>query len=247
MLNFAPLSIENWAVYAPASKSFASDDCKTIRIPANLKRRCSNISKKTLEVASQAMGDRRIDHAVFCSQHGELSCTASLLKGICHKTILSPMNFSQSVHNTAAGLFSVMHNLHQDMVTIAAGDNTFLMGMLETLIWMQLNPGKTVLFVMFDEHIPEEYAAFNVRDSHEYAVAFLLTDDRKKTADKLNLSVSTTVQICNDEVELDIDCARKYPLALEFLEWLLHSTTRKLIQNNDNKIFRWHKIDVQGI
>ena len=41
------------------------------------------------------------------------------------------------------------------MTSIAAGDNTFLMAMVEAITWMQLNPGKNVLLVMFDEHIPE--------------------------------------------------------------------------------------------
>ena len=103
------LSVKGWSVYAPDLDIFKNNKLDTSSIPANLKRRCSHASKMALGVANQVMMSNEIDYVIFGSQHGEISCTIELLKDICNKTILSPLNFSQSVLvNTAAGLFSVI-------------------------------------------------------------------------------------------------------------------------------------------
>ena len=234
------LSIDNLVVYAPEHTTFANNDsfCKFASIPANLKRRCSKASKIALEAANRAKGQKEVQHAVFCSQHGELDCAVNLLQDIAHKQLLSPMEFSQSVHNTAAGLFSVMHNFNQDTVTIAAGENTFLMGMLEAFTWLQLNPGKTLLLVIFNAYMPVEYQAFNDIVNDEYAVAFLLVDNVHQEN-----SVSFSIQAAANERQ---NTNKKTPAALEFVEWFLHSATKELIQSATWQNFRWHRNDINS-
>lgn len=233
-MSFPILFIENLVVYTADSKPFKNKNNgdKTTAIPRHLIRRCSTASKIALEVANQALRQRQIDHAVFCSQHGELECAASLLKDIAHKNLLSPVHFSQSVHNTAAGLFSVMHNLHQDIVSLAAGENTFFMGVLEAFAWIQLNPRKTLLFVMFDAQIPVEYQALNVKNNDEYAMAFLVNDHGDKES-----SISLSVQMCDSQPS----CIKKTFPALEFLEWFLYAPTKELTQNANHQTFKWQK------
>jgi hypothetical protein len=217
-------TVKNWAAWAPGIHSredwlawstapFApngNDRIKPTSIPPQLKRRCSHLTKVALEVSNQAMDTHTIDYAVFCSQHGELQCTVELLKDLASHTLLSPTHFSQSVHNTAAGLFSVMHKLHHNITSLAAGDNTFKMGLIDACTWLQLHPTDTVLLAMFDEYIPEIYQ----QNNFEYAVAFLLTNGPDKfTLDSRRSLPSSSIGGGNDN--------KKIPPALSFLaRWI---------------------------
>ncbi len=248
-LNMIPipqsLSIKNWAAWAPCLSSkeswlswsktpvvpFGDDTIKTTTIPPMLKRRCSNMSKMALETSNLALANHNIDYAVFCSQHGELNCTINLLKGICEQSVLSPMRFSQSVHNTSAGLFSVIHNMQQNMTSIAAGDCTFQIGMLEALTWLTLNPKKTALLTMFDDYIPNEYQSLKIQNNHQYAVALLLTND-SSCAPLISVTLDTLNQSNNN---------KNLPPALEFLAWFLQTSKKDLTQSTNNQTFIWHK------
>lgn len=233
------LSIKNWAVWSPNHAT---------SIPAHLKRRCSQATKMALEVANQAMGDNRIDYAIFASQHGEIARSVTLLQDISAKTILSPTNFSQSVHNTAAGLFSVMHNLRVDTTSIAAGDATFFMGMLEASSWLKSNPHQIVLLVIFDERMPKEYQSLQIKNGDcEHAVAFLLTEHASSSATSylsftLQQSIfSAVVTAVDDDASAKLDANKNPPLAVEFLQWLLDPVSAELVQKTSRYACKWDK------
>jgi hypothetical protein len=236
------LAIDSWAAWTPELPRLDN---------LNLKRRCSHASKMAISTATQAMNNQSIDYAIFCSQHGELNCTASLLKDIYNKEILSPLHFSQSVHNTAAGLFSVLHHLREDMTTIAAGINSFFMGILEASSWLHLNPGKLVLLTMFDEAIPPIYQELNIQNNHAYSVSLLLSDQTKNiSAISLKISVGAGFSPRLQNALLPTRAkARAYkglknhsqPPALEFLEWVLQSDVKELSQNTSQYTINWQK------
>jgi hypothetical protein len=234
MINSQLLSIQNWEAWVPQLPSLKNSST-VATISANLKRRCSHLSKIALETANKAaINPQQIDYAVFCSRHGELACATDLLKDICNKAPLSPAKFSQSVHNTVAGLFCVMHHLQINTISIAARSNTFLMGMLEAFTWLKLNPNKTVLLVIYDEHTPEEFKTLNVGDDSEYAIALLLTDTSTKASSISFTLDNNTKQSSN----------KKMPLAIEFLQWYLEPTAKELIQKTNNYTAKWCKTDV---
>ncbi len=239
------LSVIDWAAWAPGLTKkedwlswsenpvipSGNAEIKPTSIPADIRRRCSHLSKMALEVSTQMLMSHSVDYAVFCSQHGELKRTVGLLQDIAAKEILSPMSFAQSVHNIAAGLFSVIHKLQQNMTSIAAGDSTFLMGMIETVTWLKLNPGKVVLLTMFDQYIPDEYEALNIQSNYEYAVALLLTNNLTSTP-----AISLTLVYTKRHV-----LKKELPLALEFLAWLLQPQEQELTQSTGEQILRWCK------
>ncbi len=228
------VSVENWSAWAPGFMSkedwltwsenpvipFGNDKIQATMIPPMIKRRCSHLSKMVLEVSGRVLENDSIDYAVFCSQHGEINSTVNLLKDISDKTILSPTSFSQSVHNTSAGLFAVINKSHQNMSSIAAGTQTFLMGMIEAFSWLRLNPEKTVLITIFDERLPEEYQSLDIKDNCTYAVSFILSN---KKVDECCISLSLDALGQTDE-------DKKLPQALEFLSWVLRPTKESLKQ-----------------
>ena len=235
--------IESWSAWAPNLTSkedwiqwadhpicpSGNMKVETKAIPPMIKRRCSQLSKMCLEVAAQASKDQAVDYAVFCSQHGELDHSISLLQSICQEELLSPMSFVQSVHNTSSGLYTIIHKMQQNCTSIAAGDSTFLMGMLDAIVWLQGHPDDQVLVVMGDNYIPEIFAPLKVPNNHQYAVAFLLrcakTGDRGFNADFFS----------NQE-----EISHSLPLALEFLQWWLGKSDT-LLQKGGQQSIRWQQ------
>ena len=227
------ISKEDWLAWSknPIAPS-GNSKIATTTVPSTLKRRCSHFNKMALEVSNQSTKKNPIDYAVFCSQHGDLNQTIKLLEELCDKTPLSPTRFSQSLHNASTGLFSIINKLQENMNSLAAGENTFLVGMLEIITWLKLNPNKTALLTMSDEYIPEEYQSLNIKNNNEYAIALLLRNPplNQKT-------ISLTLENCCEKTS-----NKNLPQALEFLAWLLQPIKKNLLsQNTKHQVFTWNK------
>jgi hypothetical protein len=150
----------NWSAYIPALETLPVDHAvserflahrklNTAMIPAAYKRRCSQASKIALSVALQTAADQNIDYSIFCSQHGEITTACLLFAEMKRVETLSPMHFSQSVHNAASGLFGIQQQSTLPTTTLSAQNNTFFAAMIEALTWLQLNPDKTLLLTIF--------------------------------------------------------------------------------------------------
>ena len=143
-------------------------------IPAVHRRRMSALSKMAVQVALQTAGDERPDFLIFCSRHGELVRTRELLGSVVGGSELSPTGFSQSVHNTSAGLYTIIAKSDVPSTSLAAGAGTFAYGWLEAESFLALNPGKTVLLVSYDEVLPVDYRAYSQQAQRTFALALLL-------------------------------------------------------------------------
>ncbi len=239
---FSAVSILSHAVYIPAQSlallghDLENELCRNNSeldlslVPSALRRRCSQASKIALSVAMRASENQAIDYAVFCSQHGEISHTLTLLEQIRQTEELSPSCFSQSVHNTASGLFTICKQLTQSVTSIAAGKNTFLAGMIEALTWLQLNPQKTVMVTQFDEAIPELYRGLGVKYVHEYGLALVLSN--KKVVDAATEIQGTLVST--------LSCAESVsPPGLDFFSWYKSGTSQVLTQSMGKQSVNW--------
>jgi hypothetical protein len=127
-----------------------------------------------VQVALEATADAGADYLVFCSQHGELPRTRELLATIVNGGELSPMGFSQSVHNTSAGLYTIIKESQVPTTSLAAGASTFAYGWIEAETYLQSYPSRRVLLVSYDEVLPNEYRAYSREEQRSYALALLL-------------------------------------------------------------------------
>jgi len=159
-----------WRAAAPAPLDKVPDR----DIPAAHRRRMSALSKMAVQVALEATANERADYLVFCSQHGELARTRELLGSIVAGNELSPAGFSQSVHNTSAGLYTIVKESHVPSTSLAAGAGTFAYGWLEAETFLATNPGKTALLVSYDEVLPAEYQSHTRHVQRTFALALLL-------------------------------------------------------------------------
>ncbi|PMN69282.1 beta-ketoacyl synthase chain length factor [Enterovibrio norvegicus] len=148
---------------------------RTDAIPAMMKRRMSPISKLAVQVATELSRDEHIDFVVFSSRHGELQRTVTLLKDIQLGEPASPTAFSQSVHNTAAGLFTIATKTPVPATSLAAGEDTFHCALTEAAIYLSEHPEHRVLVIDFDAPVPEPYGEFEQQVFKPYALGLLLT------------------------------------------------------------------------
>ncbi len=123
-------------------------------IPPAERRRTSRLSKMALSMAIEVMANRPVDYSIFCSQHGEIVRTTEILASTAHSTEISPTAFSQSVHNTASGIFTIISDSHAASTSVAAGMATFCAGWLEAQAHLASRPGDRILLVDFDEVLP---------------------------------------------------------------------------------------------
>ena len=100
------------------------------------RRRAPDTVALALEVASSALlqAGRPTDEmpSVFVSAHGDLAITDCMCKTLAEApTLMSPTKFHNSVHNAAAGYWSIATGCMQASTALAAFERSFAAGLLE--------------------------------------------------------------------------------------------------------------------
>lgn len=118
------------------------------------RRRAPDSVALALDVAAQACRAAGRDPAqlrsVFASMHGDLAITDYMCSTLARDPAsLSPTRFHNSVHNAAAGYWTIGTGCHEPYTAIAAGDCTAGEGLLEALIQVACER-KPVLYVAYD-------------------------------------------------------------------------------------------------
>lgn len=181
------LSLENWAAWAPGVASRADweawhagrlailEDEQTSpavpEIPVMMRRRLSRLGRMAGRVAYDAGG---LDDAVivYCSRYGDNVLTLSLLDDIVAGELPSPAGFSMAVHNSLAGLLSIVAGNRLAHTAVAAGTESLAAGLLEAALTMADRPEGRVLVLYCHEPLAPIYRKF--RDPGECSVALAL-------------------------------------------------------------------------
>ena len=77
-------------------------------IPPMMRRRMTDLQKIAIGVAHHVAPENTDYQMVFASRYGEWQQTLKLIKQFHDDGEMSPAGFSNSVHNAAAGVFSVL-------------------------------------------------------------------------------------------------------------------------------------------
>ena len=234
------LEIEEWAFWSPESRAPAEwrdhwrrtgACCQQAKvpddeIPAGHRRRMSVLSKLAVQAAIDASRRSPADFLIFCSQHGELVRTRELLQNIVDGIELSPTAFSQSVHNTGAGLYSIVAQNRAPATSLASGSGTFAYGWLEAEGFLHENPTRRALLVCCEDVLPEEYRPFSSQTQCTYAVALML-----RHADRGGLSLEFGACGRADDV---------LPLAPSFMAWWL-SAAKDMSMTAGGQRWKWSR------
>jgi hypothetical protein len=176
------IPVARWSAWPPA-QALAPEDPDVRFIDASLRRRLGPLARMMLHVARDCAGDAASLRLVFASRHGELGYTVSLLRALAAAEPLSPTQFSLSVHNAAAGLFSTFRGDRAASTAVAAGAATLGQALLEAHCQLADEPGSPVLVVFGDEALPAEYREFGEPAELQPRVrtlAVLLTGDASR-------------------------------------------------------------------
>lgn len=145
-------------------------------VPPMERRRLTAVEKAALSVAWRCLEGHREEKlpVVFASRYGEIGTTLKLMRQLMEDGEMSPAGFSNSVHNAAPGHLSLLAKNTAAYTAIAAGDDTYAMGLLEA----STMPGK-VLFVYAEEDTPEFYVPYFETRVTAKAVAILMENQVK--------------------------------------------------------------------
>lgn len=172
-------SAEQWQAWAKdAEPAGAPTPLDLSAFPAMLRRRLGATGKIALHTIlklpfpNDIYGDIP---AVFCSQYGEVGRSSGLLAALAGGEPLSPTEFSLSVHNAVAGVYSIGRKQTQNITAISAADEGLPMAILEALGILLTGTHKHVLCVIYDAPLPAPYPAEMNHCRTPFALALILS------------------------------------------------------------------------
>jgi hypothetical protein len=193
-------------------------------IPAMQRRRFSLLTKMMLSAAHDSQPAENC-RSIFASRHGELTRTLGLLQDITAEQALSPTAFSQSVHNTASGIFGILNNNTSASTSIAAAEQTLPQALIEAYGQLTENP-EPLLLVFGDDPIPQIYSEFVNETEFPFAMALVLAPDSKQTSPSTKLTLTNTNKTRTDSQE-----------NISFHKLMHHIATA---QNLNGTLCHWH-------
>jgi len=138
-----------------------------------MRRRLGRLARAMIHCAARV--DPPTGHRmVFASRHGDCERTQGLMQEVAEGSPLSPAHFSVSVHNATAGLWSLLKHNPAPCSALAAGPETFVMGLLEAAMAAEQAPDQPVLYVFGEDELPEVHHPFLSDLPPRHAVALLV-------------------------------------------------------------------------
>jgi hypothetical protein len=250
--------IDNWCAWAPGIETLSDwqEWAKGEReigepgkpnlsaFPAMLRRRLS-IPGKTAVHAALALDDAseplNADNspkqaqdipAIFCSQYGEVARSSKLLKSLANSEALSPTDFSLSVHNAVAGVYSIGCSQKQNITSISAGPAGFVSAILEAVAILSNSEHHQVLCVIYDSPLPEPYPQSMNECHFPYAIAMLLGHAHKEEQVRASL--------LGDD-ERDRSQPEQFP-AVGLLRFLADRQTTSIDVETGNALWRYERL-----
>jgi len=125
-------------------------------LPLRARGRASPLTRIFSELFGRLLGTVPAPHIplFFGSAYGEMATTIALLDQMLVEPTVSPTKFQASVHNTAAGLLSLITENRSPATAIAAGEDTVAMTLYDACTWLDCHGGQAMVLVA-DEVGPE--------------------------------------------------------------------------------------------
>ena len=128
-------------------------------LPVRARRRLSLLSRMTLEAGHSLCADSDVQDVVFSSRYGEIARQLEITEGILDDGEVSPSAFSYSVFNTPVALLSLHEKLKGKTRAVYAGEESFVNGLMQSVLSTGRRQGSPVLYLYADEEIPDAYQA----------------------------------------------------------------------------------------
>lgn len=187
-------------------------------LPPNERRRASPTVRMAFRVAEEAMQRFSGDEVatVFVSADGDLQIAQRICAALAAPSpLISPTDFHNSVHNAAAGYWSIAGGMRGPSTAISAWDHSLSVGLLEA-VSMVIVEQRDTLLVAYDLPAPQpllDKRAVN----NAFGVALLLTRTPTQALARMcwkdgNGDESTLTDRGLEELRLSNPAARVLPL-----------------------------------
>lgn len=157
-------------------------------LPSNELRRTTRTIKLALQVAHQAIAGLPTEASelatVLASSCGDSEVTLKICRSLAQADHpVSPIQFHNSVHNAAAGYWTIAWQSNAPSLSLGAFDGTFAAGLMEAYTQV-VSEGRTVLLVAYE--LPPPTPLSEVRPLRgPFGTALLLAPERRKTGPSL--------------------------------------------------------------
>jgi len=152
--------LPGWQIAGPVLRGAAAAPVQPAPRPAPTllgpteRRRAPDTVAIALEVAGRACESAGADPqelpSIFASTHGDLAISDYMSETLARTpTLISPIRFHNSVHNAAAGYWTIGTGCHEPYTALTAYEDTFGEGLLEALTQAACSD-RAVLLVAYD-------------------------------------------------------------------------------------------------
>lgn len=232
-MNFS-LNIKSYGLTALSSVDAQSTSFSALKyqypatpnIPMMQSRRMSIATKLASELYLNIAKETSFDYAIFLSAHGEIERSFKILQQILQDKLISPTDFSMSVHNVTSGITGIMNKNNCETTSIAASFDGFITVFYEILSALQQGK-KRILLIANDGEMPEFYQSYGATKNSAYAVALII-----EQGDEWQGSITANSHISNDDTS-----PKKIPLPLQFWsQWQQTENNKIVLVGTDNTL-----------
>jgi Beta-ketoacyl synthase, N-terminal domain len=180
-------------------------------LPPAERRRTGRVVKLALAVALEATASADADPAqmpsVFSSSGGDGHICHEICQALALSTReVSPTRFSNSVHNVAAGYWSIATGSMTESNVLCAFDASFVAGLLDAITQIAVDR-QTILFVAYDtEYPPPLHAKRPIPDA--LGIAMVLTPDRTASS-TARIEVALTDESADRMSDYELEALRR--------------------------------------
>lgn len=193
-------------------------------LPPAERRRAGRVIRLTLGVGAQAVAAAGVDAHTLPSVFSSSGADGDNCHEICvtlasRERLLSPTRFHNSVHNAAAGYWSIAYGCSEASTALSAYDASFGAGLIEALSQLDAAPGALLLVVYDVDYPPPMRWKRPIPDA--FAIALLLSSAQalgeRRALGHLRLSLaaqpaSVLAQPELEQLRRQIPAARGLPL-----------------------------------
>ena len=194
--------VDNWAeakAIFTGKQLYKREDVERFKptlLPPNERRRATSLVRLAFKACESATAydwcDRSQLASVFASSGGDYKIIDQICRSLCtHEKMVSPTQFHNSVHNSAAGYWCIATQSVKPSESISAYDYSFCMGLIESFTQI-LSTSGSLLFVVYDD-VPPEPLVNKRKIEDPFACAFVLSP------------VCTEYSIGSIEIAIDTD------------------------------------------
>jgi hypothetical protein len=165
------------------------------QLPSMMRRRLSSLGTMALKYLFQSstqLKNKEIPWVVAC-RHGDVSRMDHLLSSLAKKEVVSPTQFSMSVHNAIMGVFSIATKNKKLHTALSGAEVTFVAGLIEAYA-LQKEKQETVGYLYYHQPLSSTYEDKFEEDPREVCFVLLLAnkDQTEPSSQRMQIKYAAT-------------------------------------------------------